>query len=177
MHLCRFMLQSGRWRATWKTWRLLSRTQMRESSCYASEPTAQSCLMHAAQDPSALGNVPDSYQQGNTLPLRSIREAIHTMLSLFNRSPELAQLCRVVGDLMKSAGMRLGSVAELETYIRRPRDIGSGSIPVRSLPFSAIPPQEHCRGSHKSPYPCQVILKRCTLLHCGLGNHPAYGLS
>ena len=33
---------------------------------------------------------------------------------------------------MKSAGMRLGSVAELETYIRRPRNIGSASsIPVR----------------------------------------------
>ncbi len=39
--------------------------------------------------------------------------------------------CRVVGDLMKSAGMRLGSVAELETYIRRPRNIGNASsIPV-----------------------------------------------
>jgi len=34
-------------------------------------------------------------------------------------------LCRVVGDLMKSAGHRLGSVAELETYIRRPRNISS----------------------------------------------------
>ena len=39
---------------------------------------------------------------------------------------------------MKSAGMRLGSVAELETYIRRPRNIGSGSIPVCLPPFAAI---------------------------------------
>ena len=40
-------------------------------------------------------------------------------------------LCRVVGDLMKSAGHRLGSVAELETYIRRPRNI-SGNVQVRN---------------------------------------------
>ena len=39
-------------------------------------------------------------------------------------------LCRVVGDLMKSAGHRLGSVAELETYIRRPRNI-AGNVQVR----------------------------------------------
>lgn len=41
---------------------------------------------------------------------------------------------------MKSAGMRLGSVAELETYIRRPRNIGSASsIPVW-LPVSLVQP-------------------------------------
>ncbi|BDA51119.1 hypothetical protein COCOBI_17-3390 [Coccomyxa sp. Obi] len=32
-------------------------------------------------------------------------------------------LCRVVGDLMKSAGHRMGSVKELDTYIRNPHAI------------------------------------------------------
>ncbi|EIE21290.1 hypothetical protein COCSUDRAFT_57193 [Coccomyxa subellipsoidea C-169] len=36
-------------------------------------------------------------------------------------------LCRVVGDLMKSAGHRMGSVKELDTYIRDPRAI-SGHV-------------------------------------------------
>ncbi|CAK0786024.1 hypothetical protein CVIRNUC_009237 [Coccomyxa viridis] len=34
-------------------------------------------------------------------------------------------LCKVVGDMMRSAGNRLGSVKELESYIRRPRNITS----------------------------------------------------
>ena len=51
-------------------------------------------------------------------------------------------MCRVVGDLMKSAGMRLGSVAELETYIRRPRNIGNASsIPVRPFTSETAPYQ------------------------------------
>lgn len=37
--------------------------------------------------------------------------------------------CRVVGDLMKSAGHRMGSMKELDTYIRDPRGI-SGHVQV-----------------------------------------------
>ncbi|CAL5228557.1 g11713 [Coccomyxa viridis] len=48
-------------------------------------------------------------------------------LSQQNANEGIFLLCKVVGDLMKSAGMRLGSVAELETYIRRPRNIGNAS--------------------------------------------------
>ena len=40
--------------------------------------------------------------------------------------------CRVVGDLMKSAGHRMGSVKELDTYIRDPRAI-SGHVQVPTV--------------------------------------------
>lgn len=38
---------------------------------------------------------------------------------------------RVVGDLMKSAGHRMGSMKELDTYIRNPRAI-AGHVEVLS---------------------------------------------
>ena len=51
--------------------------------------------------------------------------------------------CRVVGDLMKSAGHRMGSMKELDTYIRDPRGI-SGHVQVLVIlladndPYAAV---------------------------------------
>ena len=50
-------------------------------------------------------------------------------------------LCRVVGDLMKSAGHRMGSMKELDTYIRNPRAIAGHVqvLPYQMLSSSAVP--------------------------------------
>ena len=51
---------------------------------------------------------------------------------------------RVVGDLMRSAGHRLESVSELDSYLRRPRSLtGHVQVPLLQLLEAA--------GAHKKP--------------------------
>ena len=73
--------------------------------------------------------------------------------------------CRVVGDMMRSAGNRLGSVKELESYIRRPRNITSNMAvrpfipPVmqRVLPVAACCPYVFTQGLESLLCPAHAV--------------------
>jgi hypothetical protein len=49
---------------------------------------------------------------------------------------------RVVGDLMRSAGHRLESVSELDSYLRRPRGLTGGHVQVPFLHLQAAGKQK-----------------------------------